>query len=304
MRIAVVVFLSFFVMSVGCTQVRMPPPHQHETSERPPVDKNYFAYSSDYGGWDFLTAYLLRDGVPKKLLRQVYGKDVVPSFDFVPFKLSPKENHDMYSGFRSQKTKALFESCFYKYQPLFESASKRFEVSPRLITAILVIESHCGQQTGDNLVVNRLSRVAAVGDPNNIRKNLAALRLTDDSADEQKVVARAQYLFNTFYPQLLALFKEHEKGKLDLFTLKGSIAGAFGWTQFLPQTYQQFAVDGDLDGTISLETPADAIFSVANFFHENGWKNELSRAKKHDVIWHYNRSIPYIDTVLYLMQES
>jgi hypothetical protein len=294
-----------FLALLSCSQRTLPIEKQQDPRARFAIEEHSFHYSNDYGGWDFLVSFLSNDGVSKQLLRHVYGSgSIVPTFDFVPFKLNPKESHDMYSGFRTSKISKLVEDCYIRYQPIFNEAARRFEVSPRLLTSILFIESHCGQHVGTNLVVNRLSRVVSVGDPNNLRKNLVTFRQDNPTVQDDDAVQRAQYLFNTFYPQLLALFQEHAKGKLNLFELKGSIAGAFGWTQFLPLTYQKFGVDGDQDGIIRLDNPSDAIFSIARFFNENGWKNTLSRKEKHTVIWQYNRSIPYIDTVLYLMKET
>ncbi len=42
----------------------------------------------------------------------------------------------------------------------------------------------------------------------------------------------------------------------------------------------------------------DAIISVANFLKEHGWQTNLTDFEKRMVIWHYNRSSVYIDTVL------
>jgi membrane-bound lytic murein transglycosylase B len=57
-------------------------------------------------------------------------------------------------------------------------------------------------------------------------------------------------------------------------------------------------VDGDGNGRISLFSPEDAIASCANYLKGHGWRSGLSTAERRKVIWHYNRSEPYIDTVL------
>ncbi|MBU1668555.1 lytic murein transglycosylase B [bacterium] len=62
---------------------------------------------------------------------------------------------------------------------------------------------------------------------------------------------------------------------LDPSELMGSSAGAMGYGQFIASSYLDFAVDFDNDGVIDLWNPVDAIGSIANYFHKNGWKRSL-----------------------------
>ena len=57
-------------------------------------------------------------------------------------------------------------------------------------------------------------------------------------------------------------------------SLEGSIAGAMGYGQFMPDSYRKYAVDFDSDGVRDILTnPVDAIGSVANFLNKKGkWK--------------------------------
>ena len=60
---------------------------------------------------------------------------------------------------------------------------------------------------------------------------------------------------------------------IDVFSVRGSYAGAIGIPQFMPGSYRRFAVDFDGDGAIDLRaSPADAIGSVANFLAKHGWR--------------------------------
>jgi membrane-bound lytic murein transglycosylase B len=70
--------------------------------------------------------------------------------------------------------------------------------------------------------------------------------------------------------------------------------------QFLPSKYLQFGADGDGDGRVSLYDPEDAVASCARYLQANGWQPGIDRAGRRRVIWSYNRSSPYIDTVLAL----
>jgi membrane-bound lytic murein transglycosylase B len=58
----------------------------------------------------------------------------------------------------------------------------------------------------------------------------------------------------------------------DPFQPKGSYAGAMGLGQFMPSSFQRWAVDFDGDGRRDLWNTEDAIGSVANYFAAHGWR--------------------------------
>jgi membrane-bound lytic murein transglycosylase B len=71
--------------------------------------------------------------------------------------------------------------------------------------------------------------------------------------------------------------------------------------QFVPSSYLAFAWSkkGLEHWLVSKE---EAIFSVANYLKVHGWKKNLPLAKKKRILWYYNRSQPYISTVLEVAQ--
>ena len=264
-------------------------------------DNSLNSDNANYGGWEYTAQKLINDGIPKDLVRSVYqdGK-IVPQFDFIPFKLRPKETSVMYRGFQTAAMQKEVDECYQKYQEYFDDAASYYQLPTRLLVAFVSLETHCGKNLGNQSVVNRLSRVASTVVDSNVRRNLEEVKKEYPKATLNDVRLRAKYLEQVFYPQLLALFKCHVKGDLDIFELRGSIAGAFGLAQFLPKTYQDYGVDADRDGHVNLFKPADAIFSVGNFLTSHGWRSGLTKKQKREIIWHYNRSEPYIDTILFL----
>jgi membrane-bound lytic murein transglycosylase B len=73
--------------------------------------------------------------------------------------------------------------------------------------------------------------------------------------------------------QLIAALKIAQSEDRDPSTMTGSWAGAFGFTQFVPTTFLERAVDGDGDGKRDLwNSPADALASTANYLNRSGWK--------------------------------
>lgn len=76
-----------------------------------------------------------------------------------------------------------------------------------------------------------------------------------------------------FSKEFVNFIKLGAQQQWDLKTKQGSYAGAMGMGQFMPSSYLAYAVDFDGDGHIDLfNNPADAIGSVANYFHQHGWK--------------------------------
>ncbi|HSP32356.1 MAG TPA: lytic murein transglycosylase, partial [Halomonas sp.] len=80
-----------------------------------------------------------------------------------------------------------------------------------------------------------------------------------------------------FRGELAAFLRIAYEQQVDPTELRGSYAGAMGYPQFIPTSYQAYAVDFDDDGVRDLwENPVDAIGSVANYFAEHGWKPDAA----------------------------
>jgi len=75
-----------------------------------------------------------------------------------------------------------------------------------------------------------------------------------------------------FQGELIATLKIIQNGDLAAEKLRGSWAGAFGHTQFIPSTYLRLAVDFDGDGRRDLvDSIPDALASTANYLKKSGW---------------------------------
>jgi membrane-bound lytic murein transglycosylase B len=76
-----------------------------------------------------------------------------------------------------------------------------------------------------------------------------------------------------FRGELEAVPALHREAGVDVFSVRGSYAGAIGIPQFMPGSYRALPVDFDGNGAIDLRaSPADAIGSVANFLAKHGWQ--------------------------------
>jgi len=131
-----------------------------------------------------------------------------------------------------------------KHRSEFAQAAKEFGVQPEIIAAILGMETRYGHNMGRDRVLDSLFTLAT-GHP-----------------------SRSAF-FQRELGHFLSLCQEEH---LIPEQVKGSYAGAFGATQFIPSSFRHFAVDGDGDGKKDVWTSSvDIISSVANYFHEHGW---------------------------------
>jgi membrane-bound lytic murein transglycosylase B len=136
-------------------------------------------------------------------------------------------------------------------------------------------------------------------EPQNL-SNSATPAPDGDPDIEARVRQRARNLTDTFYPEVRAVFELGDRLGVDPLILRGSPSGAFGVPQFLPTSYLQHGVDGNGDGRVSLYDPADAAASCAHYLAGHGWHRGISFQEQRSVIWTYNHSDAYIDTVLTL----
>jgi murein DD-endopeptidase MepM/ murein hydrolase activator NlpD len=76
-----------------------------------------------------------------------------------------------------------------------------------------------------------------------------------------------------------------------------SSAGAVGWMQFMPSTWDRWGLDANGDGLASPWNPEDAVYAAARYLAAAGAHDDLSRA-----IFAYNHAQWYVDQVLQLAQ--
>ena len=75
--------------------------------------------------------------------------------------------------------------------------------------------------------------------------------------------------------------------------LNVSSAGAMGWMQFIPSSWQAYGVDANEDGKKDPYNPVDAICAAARYLRAAGGETDLRRA-----IFAYNHADWYVDEVL------
>jgi membrane-bound lytic murein transglycosylase B len=79
-----------------------------------------------------------------------------------------------------------------------------------------------------------------------------------------------------FREELIAALTMLDKGDASLAQMRGSWAGAFGQSQFMPSSYLRYAVDGDGSGNRDIwKSLPDVFGSIGNYLKQVGWnKND------------------------------
>ena len=182
------------------------------------------------------------DYIEKAISQAVYDKSVIKRIK------TPYESRS-YAEYRPlfvhQRLADKGLAYMKEHREVFERTEKRFGVQPEIIAAILGMETRYGHYKGKDRVLDSLYTLAS-GYPR-----------------------RADF-FRRELGELLLLCHEE---KLDPVAIKGSYAGAFGTTQFIPSSFRGYAIDADGDGKRDVwGSPDDIINSVGNYFDRHGWR--------------------------------
>jgi len=138
-----------------------------------------------------------------------------------------------------QQARKLFE----ENRELLENVGKDFGVQPRFIVALWGVETNFGNYTGNFSTLSALATLAYDGRRETFFKKefFAALKIIDD-------------------------------GHITTTDMKGSWAGAMGQVQFMPSSFNAYAVDYNNDGKKDIwNSTEDALASAANYLKNAKW---------------------------------
>ena len=194
-------------------------------------------------------------GYNKKYLKRIFKKirknPQVPAkfcISSTPSKKGKEGSWEKYTRIHTGKNHInLGISFMKKHHKSLDKAYKKYGVPPEYITAIIGIESYYGGNCGRYYVFDQLAHLAF------------------------KKHRRKKFYRSQLEEFLRMCFKE----KIEPRRVKGSSSGAIGLAQFMPSNYPIFGVDLNRDGKVRLNTPADAIGSIANYFKKNGWIKDI-----------------------------
>ena len=248
---------------------------------------------------DALTARLVADGFDRGRVEALLGdKRLAINPVTLANAIVYRDTQIDWSMFLAEERLSRARAFIAANRELLAAATARSGVPVGVIAAILMIESDFGAYRKLHPVFNVFVTLLWAAEPANFETVRAIIqkRLPDVTAERvrEKTKTKARWA----YEQLTYLLKIAEREKIDLPTLEGSWAGAFGMPQFIPSSFWGYAVDGSGDGRADLYNVADAVFSVGNYLKSFGWRGGLSEDKQRAVVRRYNNSELYAATVL------
>ncbi|MGJ8611794.1 MAG: lytic murein transglycosylase [Octadecabacter sp.] len=139
-------------------------------------------------------------------------------------------------------------AAFARHRTTLAAIEARYGVSAHIVAAVWGMETQFGEKRGTIPVISATATLAFDG-----RRG-------------------------AFYEsQLIAALQILQNGDTTPANMIGSWAGAMGHTQFIPTSYQAFAVDFTGDGRRDIwgNDPTDALASTASYLSRNGWRSGL-----------------------------
>ena len=151
---------------------------------------------------------------------------------------------DYLSGLVDEERVQLGRQKLVQHRDVLNRVAAAYGVPAETVVAVWGVESNFGDIAGSYPLLQSLGTLSCEG-------------------------RRQSYFRGEFFAAMRIL----QRGDLNESQLKGSWAGAFGHTQFMPSTYEELAVDFDGDGRRDLvSSTTDALASTANFLKKRGWQ--------------------------------
>jgi len=256
-----------------------------------PSDENLSPYQP-------LIDRLVIDGVDPEFLSVLFTDPrAEPVPDFMTVSLGSREVPELYTQFLTPESILLAKKFLRENLKTLREMEREYHVDKEIAVAILLVESRFGENIGKHRVIPTLGSMALMGSNDNIQANYLRLREMDPDLSFEQIETLAKRKANWAYRELKCFLQIVSRESMDPLEFRGSYAGAVGLAQFIPSSYLAFALSRK-----SLEhwllSKEEAISSIGNYLKSNGWKKNLSDEKKRKILWTYNRSTPYIETIL------
>ena len=226
--------------------------------------KEWLAFLSE------LKADMIKRGVSPKTIKKAYSDNtyyhkapevVCKDKKQAEFVLTSKDYiNRLVNPHRIEKARSYYR----KLQKDYPNLEQEYGVSLNYLTAFWAVETNFGENKGKYHLIDGLTNLSY--------KN-----------------RRSAFFKNELYNVL----KIMEKYDLQNDKMLGSWAGAMGHFQFMPSTYNAYAIDYDGDGVVDIwNSFDDAVGSAANYLSHLGWKADEPWGGMVKLPWNFN----YLET--------
>ncbi len=229
--------------------------------------KAYEKAPKEWLSWlDILKKEMISKGINEKTIQKAY-KDQTYYHQKPEVVQKDKEqtefiltSRDYVNKLVNEKRVKIARKHYKKLQKKYQKIEEQYGVPLNYLTAFWAIETNFGQNKGKYHLIDGLTNLSY--------KN-----------------RRSKFFKNELYNVL----KIMEKFELENDKMMGSWAGAMGHFQFMPSTYNAYAIDYDNDGVIDIwDSFDDAIASAANYLSSLGWKKDEPWGMKVSLPWNFD----------------
>ena len=223
----------------------------------------------EYLDWlEDLKKEMVEKGISQKTIDKVYAYDyyhpapVAVKKDRKQLEFLLTSNDYLNRVVNKQRTEAA-QKKYRDLKALFEQIEQKYNLPGEYIVAFWGIETNFGTNFGGHNVIDAL---------------------TEMSYDKR----RPQF----FRKELYQALKIIDDWDIDFTKMQGSWAGAMGHFQFMPSTFNAYAVDFNKDGKIDIWSSfEDAAASASNYLTTIGWNKDIPWGMEVSLPWNFDYSL-------------
>ncbi len=270
-----------------------------------------FSFPALAADWSPLMKRLINDGFEEKSMRTLFSRNDV-QFDPEPMatkmneilrrssnnpaSLKPFVSREIHKRYLRSSMINQARAYMIRNRTTLERISRTYCVPKEVVVSILLVETHLGSNTGKRKAFHVLSSMALSPELEQVRSFVPSGTIRNDN--EEYARTRCREKSDWAYNELKFLLEYSRSNNTDPLSIPGSIYGAIGLCQFMPSNVFLYGVDADGNGRIDLFSAPDALNSIANYLHQNGWGCRIEKKDRRQVVMTYNHSQVYANTVL------
>ena len=246
---------------------------------------------------------LIKDGLDNEFLFPLFlDPRAEPIPNRMAISLLTREIPEIYAKFLTFEWILLAKNFLRQNLTILKEMERRFDVEKEVAVAILLVESRFGENIGKHRVIPTLASMAIMDSRENLLRNYSTIWEMNPEVSYDWIETLASRRANWAYKELKYFLEIIRSEEIDPLEVYGSTAGALGMPQFIPSSYKAYALNKN-SFKEWLYDPEGAIFSIGNYLKSHGWKRGLPIHQQKKLLWHYNRSEPYGETILQVAEK-